>query len=373
MLFPDSHAGKAPSSFLAALVLLAAALLFAPIARAQDAPDASVNEKNAPGATETEKTAPQAADPGTGAAQSPAPLKRFTILPQWEPQSQFAGIYMAKEKGIYEKYGLDVTILRGGPKSPTHVMLPQGKIDFATMFLTTAVKLAADRVPVVNLAQIVKRSTLLLVAKKSRGIILPRDLDGGRISTWGPEFSLQINEFLRKHRVAVETLPQGYAINLFLRDGVDAVSAMRYNEYHSMLNAGLDEDDLTVFSMADNGLDFPEDGLYCLRSTYEADPEACCNMAQATMEGWRYAFAHPEETLDVIMRHVEEVKLATNRAHQRWMLDHMRQAIAPDGQAAVSPLTREAFMTVAKALYGAALIPTIPSYEEFHADCHSAP
>ncbi len=307
------------------------------------------------------------------AGDAQAEGKHFTILPQWEPQAQFAGIYMAREKGFYAKYGLDVEILRGGPKSPTYVDLPKGKADFATMFLATAVKLAADGEEIVNLAQIVKRSSLLLIAKKSSGILLPKDLDGKRISSWGPEFTLQINDFLRKNRVAVTTLPQSYTVNLFLRDGVDAVSAMLYNEYHAILNAGLDEKDLTVFPMAEYGLNFPEDGLYCLRKTYDADPKACCDMARATMEGWRYAFAHPEETLDVIMREINEIRLPTNRAHQRWMLARMNDLIAPNGAVPPSVLARPEFDAVAEALQNAGMIETIPSYEDFHADCDAAP
>ena len=64
---------------------------------------------------------------------SAAHLQKVTFLPQWFPQAQFAGYYTAKEKGIYEKYGLDVTILRGGPEMPSDTMLSGRKTMFATM------------------------------------------------------------------------------------------------------------------------------------------------------------------------------------------------------------------------------------------------
>ena len=47
-------------------------------------------------------------------------LKKVTFLPQWTAQAQFAGYYIAKGKGIYEKYGIDLLILPGGPDSPFH-------------------------------------------------------------------------------------------------------------------------------------------------------------------------------------------------------------------------------------------------------------
>lgn len=300
-------------------------------------------------------------------------LKKAVILPQWEPQAQFAGIYMAEATGIYARHGVDMTVLRGGPERPPHVLLASGEADFATMFLTTAVKLASQGEELVNLAQIVRRSSLMLVAKKARGILKPADLRGGCISSWGPEFFIQVGGFLRRHRINVGIVQQGYSVDLFLRDAVDAVSAMWYNEYHTILNSGLDPEDLTVFAMSDYGLDYPEDGLYCTRATLERDPELCCAVAKATLEGWRHAFEHPEETLDKVMEHVEQAKLPTNRVHQRWMLARMRDIIAPEGGATMGPLSREEYLSVAKAMVEAELIGSFPPYEEFHALCPETP
>lgn len=316
--------------------------------------------------------------PGHGLARE---LKKATLLPQWEPQAQFAGLYMAEDKGLYREHGVDLTILCGCAEHPSHMALAMGEVDFATMFLSTALKLASQGDEVLNLTQIVQRSSLLLVAKKQLGIERPEDLNGRRISLWGPEFSWQIESFVRRHGLRVETLPQGNGVNLFLRGGVAAASAMRYNEYHTIINSGLDEDELTVFSMADYGLSFPEDGLYCLRSTWERDPGLACAVALATMEGWRLAFAHPEEALDAVMRRVEQAKLPTNRVHQRWMLRHMREIIAPrldtreDGGESLytGTLSREDFMAVAKAMKKFELIGSIPDYEDFHVTCRAEP
>ena len=43
-------------------------------------------------------------------------FRKVTLITLWRPQSQFAGYYMAYEKGIYRKYGLDVKIINGGPE-----------------------------------------------------------------------------------------------------------------------------------------------------------------------------------------------------------------------------------------------------------------
>ena len=121
---------------------------------------------------------------------SAAELKKFRFLPQWQPQAQFAGYYVAKDKGIYEKYGVDLIMLRGGPDSPPSELLAGGKADIATMFLSEAIQKKAEGIDLVNIGQIVQRSGFMLVARKSSGILTPKDLNGRKVSIW-PAFQLQ--------------------------------------------------------------------------------------------------------------------------------------------------------------------------------------
>lgn len=296
-------------------------------------------------------------------------LKEATLMTQWSPQAQFAGIYAASDLGFYANHGVDLRVVHGGPNASSSQKLSTGEVDFATLFLTTAVKLASQGDNVVNLAQLVQRSSLLLVAKKSRGVLAPKDLMGRAISSWGPEFFLQIDEFLGKHGLHVEVFPQSGTVNLFLRDGVYAASAMLYNEYHTILNSGLDADELAVFHMADFGHNYPEDGVYCLKSTWERDPEMACAVAQATLEGWRWVFDNPDAALKMVMRRVNAANLPTNLEHQRWMLTHIKEVILPKEGETFGSLDRKAYDGVARSMQAAKLISAYPAYEEFHAQC----
>lgn len=295
-------------------------------------------------------------------------LKKAVLIPQWEPQAQFAGYYVALARGFYRDRGVDMTILRGGPKSPPSRLLADGRATFGTFFLATAVKLRADGMPLVNVCQIVRRSSLLLIAKKDSGIETPKDLDGRRISMWGLEFRMQPETFLRDNGVRMVQKPQGFTVDLFLRGGVDVVSGMLYNEYHTILNAGYDPRELTVFSMDDYGLSFPEDGIYCLEATWRDDPDLCRAVAEASLAGWAWAFENPDQALDIVMSHVNAANLPTNRMHQRWMLARMKDIIAPPGVAAApGSLSGDEYRAVATAMQRARLIPDIPAYEAFYA------
>jgi NitT/TauT family transport system substrate-binding protein len=119
-----------------------------------------------------------------------------------------------------------------------------GETTFASHFLSAALKLREEGLPLVHLAQVTQRSALMLVAYKSHGIHSLQDLDGKKVSVWR-DFTGQPEALFRKYHLHVHTVTQGPTINLFMRGGVDAASAMWYNEYHLFLNSGLDEDEVT--------------------------------------------------------------------------------------------------------------------------------
>ncbi|MGH7799844.1 MAG: ABC transporter substrate-binding protein [Thermodesulfobacteriota bacterium] len=299
-------------------------------------------------------------------------LKKVSLIPQWVPQAQFAGYYVAYELGIYKKYGIDLTIIPGGSDRPSSDFLEAQKADFATMWLSAAIQRKAHGVKLVNIAQIIQRSALILVAKKSSGIRTPEDVNYKKVGLWGADFQLQPRAFFKKHNLNVNIIPQSQSVNLFLRDGVDVVSAMWYNEYHIILNSGLNPDELTAFFFHEHGLNFPEDGIYTLEDTFKKDPDIPCAFVKASIEGWKYAFAHPEEALDIIIKYMEEAHVPASRVHQKWMLDRMKDLILPqDSQIPIGTLLPADYERVAEALKTNGLIEEIPDYKSFYIKCNS--
>ena len=293
-------------------------------------------------------------------------LAEVSFIPQWAPQAQFAGYYVAYEKGFYRKFNLAVNIMRGGPEWPSSELLEKGRADFGTMFLTTGIARRAKGVKLIDIAQIGQRSALMLIAKKSSGIQTPKDIQGKKVGLWGGDFRIQPMSFFQRYNLALRIIPQSTTLNLFLRGGVDVASAMWYNEYHMLLEAGLNADELTTFSLADHGLNFPEDGIYCMEDTFKNHPERCRYFVQASLQGWQYAFAHPEEALDIVMKYVTDANVATNRMHQKWMLARMKDIIlTPKTNIPLGSLHAETYYKVAQELKKSGLIDNIPNYHEF--------
>ncbi|OPY68240.1 MAG: NMT1/THI5 like protein [Syntrophorhabdaceae bacterium PtaU1.Bin034] len=299
------------------------------------------------------------------------PLKRVTFLPQWSPQAQFAGYYVAYKKGIYRKYGIEVDILAGGAHRPSSEYLANGNADFVTLWLSSALQSRSGGIKLVNIGQVVQRSALLLVTKKTSGITRPRDMDGRKVGLWGGDFEIQPKAFFRKQKINVTIVPQSFSVNLFLRGGVDVASAMWYNEYHTILNSGVNPEELTVFFFHELGLNFPEDGIYTLEETLRRDPDLACAFVKASLEGWLYAFSHPEEAVDIVLEYAAAARVPANRVHQRWMLAKMKELILPKAgdEGTVGVLKQSDFMLVGRELKDAGLIRDIPPFETFYQGC----
>jgi NitT/TauT family transport system substrate-binding protein len=294
-------------------------------------------------------------------------LKKVSLIPLWIPQAQFAGYMLALEKGFYAEAGLDVTILRGGPGVNPIEMVKSGAATFGIAWLSSAMEERAAGARLVNLAQIVQRCALLIVADRRRAIRTLQELQNKKVGLWGGDLSIPPRVFFQKHHVSVTVIPNYTTVNLFLRGGVDAMAAMWYNEFHLLLNSGLDRDELTVFFLKDEGVNFPEDGIYCLQGTVDSDPAMCDGFTRASLKGWLYAFSHKEEALDIVMKHAGRGNTETNRAHQAWMLARMEDLILPGNDRAVfGRLDPVAFDEVGQVLVGYGTVNRVPDFEAFY-------
>ncbi len=266
--------------------------------------------------------------PGTmGSAGAAEPVR---LMLQWTHQAQFTGYYVAKEKGLYSSLGLDVTIIQGGPKIDQLAELEQGNADFATAWLPTGLTRRSQGLPLVHVAQIVNESNLVMVSWKNSDLPSAKTLRGQVVSIWEGDFRAPYLDWFQSEEIDVAAIvPQYYSVNLFLRKGVTACSAMYYNELHMVYQAGVEADEFFVYFLKDYGFGFPEDGIYCLEQTMASRPETVASFRQASLQGWQYAADHPEEALDIVMKYVTAANVPTNRPHMKWMMEKILASSLP--------------------------------------------
>ncbi len=294
----------------------------------------------------------------------PAPI-RFML--QWSHQAQFAGYYVAQEKGFYKEKGLDVTIIQGGPGLDTSEFLARGEVNYATLWLSTALSLQERAQPLMNLAQVVNGSNLTLVTRKEDQIDSIDELTSKKVSIWEGDFRAPYVAWLQSKKVEPRIFPQYYSVNLFLQRGVEACSAMDYNELHMLYQSGIDMNELNLYFLRDYGFGFPEDGIYAAQDTVRSDPQQASAFREASLEGWRYAAEHPDEALDIVMQYVEKYNIPTNRPHMKWMLEKILDSIIPDSQNqwTLGKLSRQDYERTVSVMREQGMLQSAPAYEDF--------
>ena len=204
-------------------------------------------------------------------------LDEVTLQLQWVTQAQFAGYYVAKDRGFYEEEGLDVTIKPGGPDIAPPQVLAGGGADVMLNWMPSALAAREKGLPVVNIAQPFKSSGLMLTCWKDTGIESPDDFRGKTIGVWffGNEYPFL--SWMSQEGIptdggedGVTVLKQAFNVDPLLQRQADCISTMTYNEYGQVLDAGVSEDELVTFKYEDQGVATLEDGLYVL----EDDPVA---------------------------------------------------------------------------------------------------
>ncbi len=255
---------------------------------------------------------------------------------KWVTQAQFAGYYVAKDKGFYEEEGLDVTILPGGPDiAPTQV-IAGGGADVTVEWMPAALAAREKGLPLVNIAQPFKSSGMMLTCWKDAGIASPEDLKNRTLGVWffGNEFpfmswmsQLGISTD-GKSESGVEVLKQGFNVDPLLQRQADCISTMTYNEYWQVIDAGVNPDDLVTFKYEEQGVATLEDGLYVLEENLgdEAFVDKMERFVRASMKGWKYAEENPDEAALIVLDNDETG--AQTETHQKRMMGEIAKLTA---------------------------------------------
>jgi NitT/TauT family transport system substrate-binding protein len=257
---------------------------------------------------------------------------KVTLQLKWVTQAQFAGYYVAKEKGFYSEAGLDVTIKAGGPDIAPPQVIAGGGADIIIDWMPSALAAREKGVPLVNVAQPFKRSGMMLTCRAETGVKTPEDLKGRTLGVWfyGNEYPFlswmaKLNIKTDGSAGGVKVLKQGFNVDPILQKQADCISTMTYNEYWQIIDAGIPADKLVVFKYEDQGVATMEDGLYALEGKLK-DPkfvETLGRFVKASMKGWDYARANPQEAVKIVLNN--DATGAQTEKHQTRMLGEINK------------------------------------------------
>ena len=270
-----------------------------------------------------------------GAWEGAQAADKLTLQLKWVADAQFAGYYVAKDKGFYKDAGLDVTIKPGGPDINPEQVLAGGGADVAVDWMPSALATREKGSPVVNIAQPFKRSGLQLTCRADSGVKTPAEFPGHTLGVWfyGNEYPFlawmaKLGVKTDGSPTGVTVLKQGFNVDPLLQKQAACISTMTYNEYWQLIEAGMKPAQLTVFNYTDEGVSTMEDGLYTLDGKIKdpADLDKMARFVKASIKGWDYARAHADEAVKIVLDN--DTSGAQTELHQKHMMEDVNKLTA---------------------------------------------
>jgi len=250
-----------------------------------------------------------------------------SIRLKWLHQAQFAGFYFAKEAGFYSGKGLNVTLRPGGIDYPAVQMVASGSDQFGVAGADQILIARSKGVPIVAIACIYRRSPFVLFSLKKSGIEKVEDFPGRRIGVkLGGNEELTYRAMISQAHVEaakVTEVPVKFDISPLLAGEVDVWPGYSINEPISAEEKGFD---VNFIWPEKYNIHFYADVLFTTEEMVRTKPEIVKSVVEATLDGWRHAFANRETAVAYTLKYGDQL----SREHERKMLDASYPLVIPD-------------------------------------------
>jgi NitT/TauT family transport system substrate-binding protein len=217
----------------------------------------------------------------------------------WILNVQGAGYVMAKEKGFYEEAGLNVTIEPGGPNLNSTALVAAGANTFGTNDVNGIIMGANQGMDLVMVAACFQRHPAGVITLAESGIREPADLAGKTLAyTEGGPWTLTRAMLARAGvDLASINLVVSPSTELLINRNVDAKTGFTVNEPIAVELAGLPTH---LIVPADWGIQTYAEVIFTTRDFLEANPDTVRAFVAASIRGYEYAYANPEETVATV-------------------------------------------------------------------------
>jgi ABC-type nitrate/sulfonate/bicarbonate transport system substrate-binding protein len=227
----------------------------------------------------------------------PLPLETVTVRLSWVHQAQFAGFYVAKEKGFYKDEGLIVELLPLDQNSNQAEELEQGKVDFSVMEAHQALVGVGDGAKIKAIMAVYQMNPHVLAAREDSGIRGPEDFNGKVIGFAGGEgegnalFRIFIKKFSDPKSVTYKNLSFNTVDNFVNREA-DVIDLYRTDQPYLAKKRGVP---LTLIPLDAYGISTYGDVVMVGQTFLDTRKDTVRKFANATRKGWEYALSHEEE------------------------------------------------------------------------------
>ena len=227
-------------------------------------------------------------------------LKKVSLQLLWKHQFEFAGYYIAKEKGYYKNVGLDVDLKEFTFNTNTTQDILNNKSTFAIGYPNIILnKITGDDIVLIN--TLLQTSPHVLISLESSNIKSIKDFKNHSIKLLEDEvLSASIQSMLYSNKISLndmERIKYKYNISEFIAKEVDITSVYLSNEPFILDKLNIP---YNIWDPKDYGFEFFDDILYTSGKFAKNNPKIVSNFNQASLKGWEYAFSHIDETIKLI-------------------------------------------------------------------------
>lgn len=229
-------------------------------------------------------------------------LEKISLQLKWKHQFQFAGFYMAKEKGFYSDVGLDVNFLEFENNTDIVNDLITQKVNYALVYPGLSGN-REDRKDVVILSALLQHSPHVLVSLKSSNINSIEDFKNRTIMIGSSATnSVSFLSMLKSHGVTLDdmnVLKPSFNIKSLLSGETELMTAFTTNELYELDKQNIE---YRVWNPTKYGFGFYDDMLVTSRQELQDFPQRVENFKKASLKGFEYAYSHIDETVDLILK-----------------------------------------------------------------------
>lgn len=242
---------------------------------------------------------------------APAPAQspdQVTFGTNWVAQAEHGGFYQALADGTYRQYGLDVTIMPGGPNVNNRLLLPMGRLDFYMSANTLqSFDAVEQKIPTVAVAAIFQKEPQVLIAHPGQGVEKFEDLKKLTLFV-SKEGIVTYFQWLRADFGFDETKVKPYTFNAqpFLADKKTAMQGYVTSEPYSIEKQG----GFTpkIFLLADHGFNAYSTLIETRRDLVERKPDLVQRFVDASIIGWyHYIYGNNRLGNELIKKHNPEM------------------------------------------------------------------
>jgi len=212
---------------------------------------------------------------------------RVTFATNWKAQAAHGGFYQAVADGTYRKYGLEVTLLQGGPQVNNRPLLPAGRIDFLmTGNLLHSFDNVKNGVPTVVVAAIFQKDPQALIAHPGQGYETFASLKSAPVALVAKDAQFTWWQWLKAtHGFRDEALkPYNYNLGPFLANKKALQQGYSVAEpIYVQAQGGFKP---VVHLLADHGFSTYSTLIETRADTVRSKPELVQRFVDASIEGW---------------------------------------------------------------------------------------